>query len=71
VIPTLQGQMSRLKAKRGTCGAKHVLNVCHGTNRGHGPYAYLLNGLERLPTHPVCRTVNLLPCRWQPGAKLA
>jgi hypothetical protein len=34
---------------------------------GHGPYRYLKDVLERLPTHPASRIDELLPHRWQPS----
>jgi transposase len=33
---------------------------------GHDPYAYLVDVLTRLPTHPMRRIEELLPHRWQP-----
>jgi len=33
---------------------------------GHDPYAYLMDVLTRLPTHPNNRIDELLPHRWQP-----
>jgi transposase len=32
---------------------------------GQDPYAYILEVLERLPTHPARRIEELLPHRWQ------
>lgn len=33
---------------------------------GHDPYCYLKDALQRLPTHPATRIVELLPHRWTP-----
>jgi hypothetical protein len=33
--------------------------------KGHDPYRYLKDILERLPTHPASRIDELLPHRWQ------
>ena len=35
---------------------------------GHDPFAYLKDVLERLPTHPNSRIVDLLPHHWNPAA---
>jgi len=35
---------------------------------GHDPYAYLRDVMDRLPTWPNSRIVQLLPHRWQPSA---
>jgi transposase len=35
---------------------------------GHEPYAYLKDGLQRLPAHPASRIDELLPHRWSPPA---
>jgi hypothetical protein len=37
---------------------------------GHQPHAYLKDVLERQPTHPANRIIELLPHRWQRGAYL-
>lgn len=31
---------------------------------GHDPYAYLRDVMERLPTQPASRIIELLPHRW-------
>jgi len=34
---------------------------------GHDPHAYLMDVLQRLPSHPASRIDELLPHRWQPA----
>ena len=35
--------------------------------KGHEPYAYLKEVLQRLPTQPASRIEELLPHRWKPA----
>jgi transposase len=45
-----------------------VMSLVHSARiNGHDPYAYLKDVLERLPTHPASRIVDLLPHRWAPA----
>jgi hypothetical protein len=37
---------------------------------GHDPHAYLKDVMEKLPTWPNSRIEELLPHRWQQGAKI-
>ena len=47
--------------------AAAIMGLVHSARlNGHGPYAYLKDVLERLPTQPASRVKELLPHRWQP-----
>ena len=47
--------------------AAAVMSLVHSARlNGHGPYAYLRDVLERLPTQPDSRITELLPHRWLP-----
>lgn len=46
--------------------AAAVMSLIHSAKlNGHDPYAYMRDVLERLPTQPVRRIVELLPHHWQ------
>ena len=42
--------------------------IATAKQNGQDPYAYLVDVLTRLPTHPNRRIAELLPHRWQPVA---
>jgi transposase len=45
--------------------AAAVMSLVHSARlNGHDPYAYLKDGLERLPTQTASRIGELLPHRW-------
>ena len=48
--------------------AAAVMSLVHSARlNGHDPYAYLKDVLERLPTQPASRVLELLPHHWQPS----
>jgi transposase len=47
--------------------AANVMSLIRSAKlNGHGPYLYLKDVLERLPTQPARRIEELLPHQWQP-----
>ena len=47
--------------------AAAVMSLIHPAKlNGHDPYAYMRDELERLPTQPASRIVDLLPHHWRP-----
>ena len=51
--------------------AAAIMSLVHSARlKGHDPYAYLRDILERLPTQPASRIDELLPHRWCPTAPI-
>ena len=49
--------------------AAAIMSLVHSARlNGHDPYVYLRDILERLPTQPANRIVELLPHHWNPAA---
>ena len=52
--------------------AAAIMSLAHSARiNGHDPYVYLKDVLERLPTQPASRVVELLPHCWVPPINAA